>query len=247
MGLEQRGYGASTRCGGVSVGGAVLDGRLAELLPSTPRTELQDRVLGHDWARTPLGPEAAWSDTLRIAVSTCLNSRFPSLLMWGDELAMVYNDGYAPMPGARHPTAPGSSATVVWADIWADLAPMVAEVMAGRATYSEDLPLVMTRHGFVEETYFSFSFSPVVEPGGRVGGLLDTVVETTHRVLTARRLGILQELGSLPRSVHGNARRHRHRGAADGHQPPSAAARPVQSRRQHDRGRRRSTTLSYCR
>jgi serine phosphatase RsbU (regulator of sigma subunit) len=161
-------------------------------------------VLAHDWASTPLGPEADWSDTLRIAVSTCLNSRFPSLLMWGDELVMVYNDSYAPMLGARHPSALGASAPVVWADIWADLAPMVAEVMAGRATYSEDLPLVMTRHGFVEETYFSFSFSPVVESGGRVGGLLDTVVETTHRVLAARRLGILQELGSLPRSVHGN-------------------------------------------
>jgi serine phosphatase RsbU (regulator of sigma subunit) len=165
---------------------------------------VQQQVLAFDWASTPLGPEAAWSDTLRIAVSTCLNSRFPSLLMWGDELVMVYNDGYAPILGARHPSALGMSARVVWADIWPELAPMVAEVMAGRSTYSEDLPLVMTRHGFAEETYFSFSFSPVVECGGRVGGLLDTVVETTHRVLAVRRLGILQELGSLPRSVHGN-------------------------------------------
>jgi hypothetical protein len=165
---------------------------------------MQQKVLDFDWGTTPLGPEPGWSDTLRIAVSTCLNSRFPSLLMWGAELVMVYNDGYAPMLGGRHPAALGASAPAVWADIWTDLAPMVAEVMAGRATYSEDLPLVMTRHGFVEETYFSFSFSPVVEPGGRVGGLLDTVVETTHRVLATRRLGILQELGSLPRSVHGN-------------------------------------------
>lgn len=161
-------------------------------------------VLEHDWAATPLGAQAEWSPTLRTVVSTCLNSRFPSLLMWGPELVMVYNDGYAPMLGARHPEALGRPATAVWADIWADLQPMVNEVMAGRATYSEDLPLVMTRHGFEEETYFSFSFSPVVEPGGRVAGLLDTVVETTHRVLAARRLGILQRLGSLPRSVHGN-------------------------------------------
>jgi serine phosphatase RsbU (regulator of sigma subunit) len=162
-------------------------------------------VLGHDWAATPLGPESEWSSTLRSAVSTCLNSRFPTLLMWGEHLVMIYNDGYAPMLGARHPDALGRPAATVWADIWADLQPMVDEVMAGRATYSEDLPLVMTRHGFVEETYFSFSFSPVVEPGGRIAGLLDTVVETTHRVLAARRMGILQRLGSLPRSVHGNA------------------------------------------
>lgn len=162
-------------------------------------------VLAHDWAATPLGDESEWSPTLRSAVSICLNSRFPSLLMWGADLVMVYNDAYAPMLGARHPDALGRPAPAVWADIWADLQPMVDEVMAGRATYSEDLPLVMTRHGFVEETYFSFSFSPVVEPGGRVAGLLDTVAETTHRVLAARRMGILQRLGSLPRSVHGSA------------------------------------------
>ncbi|MCA0146954.1 SpoIIE family protein phosphatase [Blastococcus sp. LR1] len=161
-------------------------------------------ILEHDWGATALGPQADWSPTLRTAVSSALNSRFPFLLMWGPELVMVYNDAYAPMLGARHPAALGHSAREVWSDIWAALDPMVEEVMAGRATYSEDLPLVMTRNGWEEETYFSFSFSPVVEPGGRVVGLLDTVVETTHRVLAARRLGLLQRLGSLPRAAHGD-------------------------------------------
>ncbi|MGY2083619.1 SpoIIE family protein phosphatase [Blastococcus sp. SYSU DS0539] len=161
-------------------------------------------VLEHDWGTTALGPQADWSPTLRTAVSSTLNSRFPFLLMWGPELVMIYNDDYAPMLGARHPAALGRSAREVWSDIWAALDPMVAEVMAGRPTYSEDLLLVMTRHGFEEETYFSFSFSPVVEPGGQVVGLLDTVVETTHRVLAARRLGVLQRLGSLPRASHGD-------------------------------------------
>ncbi|MCW2743150.1 MAG: Serine phosphatase RsbU, regulator of sigma subunit [Blastococcus sp.] len=186
--------------------GDVLNKQLAELIPGAPWTELQRMVLEHDWADTPLGAQADWSSTLRTAVSTALNSRFPTLLMWGPELVMIYNDGYAPMLGARHPFALGRPATAVWADIWADLAPMVDEVMAGRATYSEDLPLVMTRHGFEEETYFSFSFSPIVEPGGPVAGLLDTVVETTHRVLAARRLSVLQRLGSLPRAAHGDTR-----------------------------------------
>ncbi|MGY1887404.1 PP2C family protein-serine/threonine phosphatase [Blastococcus sp. SYSU DS0753] len=183
---------------------AALNRHLAELIPGGPRTELQRLVLEHDWGTTALGPQADWSPTLRTTVSTALNSRFPFLLMWGPELVMVYNDDYAPMLGARHPAALGGSARDVWADIWPALDPMVAEVMAGRATYSEDLLLVMTRHGFEEETYFSFSFSPVVEPGGAVVGLLDTVVETTHRVLAARRLGILQRLGSLPRASHGD-------------------------------------------
>jgi serine phosphatase RsbU (regulator of sigma subunit) len=162
-------------------------------------------VLEYDWTSSALGAEEEWTPTLRSAVSTCLNSRFPTLLMWGPELVMVYNDGYAPMLGARHPSALGRPAPEVWRDIWDDIGPMVAEVMSGRATYSEDLPLVMTRDGFVEETYFTFSFSPVVEPGGRVAGLLDTVVETTQWVLGTRRLNVLQQLGSRPRSMQGNA------------------------------------------
>ena len=124
--------------------------------------------------------------------------------MWGPELVMIYNDAYAPLLGERHPAALGARAGQVWSDIWDEIGGMTAEVFAGRATYSEDLPLVMSRHGFEEETYFTFSFSPVLEPGGKVAGLLDTVVETTKRVLATRRLGVLQQLGSLPRSVHGS-------------------------------------------
>jgi serine phosphatase RsbU (regulator of sigma subunit) len=165
---------------------------------------MQQLVLEHDWASTALGPAAAWSPTLRTAVSTALNSRFAMLLMWGPELVMVYNDSYAPMLGLRHPSALGRRVADVWVDVWADIKPMIDDVFAGGATAFDDLPLTMTRHGFDEECYFTFSYSPVVEPGGRVAGLLNTVVETTQRVLAARRLSVLQQLGSLPRSVHGN-------------------------------------------
>jgi serine phosphatase RsbU (regulator of sigma subunit) len=161
-------------------------------------------VLEHDWAATDLGPEEHWSQTLRSAVAICLNSQFPMLLMWGPELVMIYNDGYAPILGRRHPEALGGRVPEVWPDVWADIEPMIDDVRAGGGTFVEDMPLVMTRYGFDEETYFTFAYSPVVEPGGEVVGILDTVVDTTTRVLAARRLGILQELGSLPRSVHGN-------------------------------------------
>jgi serine phosphatase RsbU (regulator of sigma subunit) len=169
-----------------------------------PRTELQRLVLGTDWSQTPLGPVTQWSPTLLTAVSTVLNSRFPMLLMWGPELVMIYNDGYAPTLGARHPAALGRRVPDVWSDVWPDIAGLVDDVLAGGVTFAEDLPLVMTRHGFTEETAFTFSYSPVMEPGGRVAGVLNTVVETTPRVLAARRMGVLQRLGSLPRSVHGS-------------------------------------------
>jgi serine phosphatase RsbU (regulator of sigma subunit) len=185
-------------------GGAALNRLLAELIPGMPRTELQRMVLDRDWSQTPLGAPDSWSPTLRTAVSTAINSRFGMLLMWGPDLVMVYNDGYAPMLGLRHPTALGGRAAEVWTDVWPDIEGMVAEVFDGGVTYFEDLPLVMTRHGYDEECYFTFSYSPVVEPGGQVAGLLNTVVETTPRVLAARRMGVLQGLGSLPRSVHGS-------------------------------------------
>jgi Stage II sporulation protein E (SpoIIE)/PAS fold len=176
---------------------------LAELVPGTPRTDLQRSVLDHDWATTPLGAEELWSPTLRTAASTVLNTRFAMLLMWGPDLVMVYNDAYAPMLGLRHPKALGQCVPDVWVDVWADIEPMITEVFAGGVTAFEDLPLVMTRNGFPEECYFTFSYSPIVEPGGTVAGLLNTVVETTPRVLAARRMTVLQQLGSLPRSVHG--------------------------------------------
>ena len=173
-------------------------------MPGEARTELQRLVLGANWSQTPLGPVDSWSATLLTAVSTCLNSRFPMVLMWGPALTMVYNDGYAPMLGGRHPGALGRPVAEVWTDVWPDIEPMIAEVLAGRATFVEDMPLTMTRHGFPEETYSTFSCSPVLEPGGRVAGLLDTVIDTTPRVLAARRMAVLQRLGGLPRSVHGS-------------------------------------------
>jgi hypothetical protein len=186
------------------VRGVELDGRMAELVPGVPRTELQRLVLEHDWAATPLGPEERWSPTLRTAVSTALNSRFAMLLMWGPDLVMIYNDAYALTLGERHPSALGGRVPEVWADVWPDIRGLVDEVFAGATTHAEDMPLVTTRHGFTEEAYFTFSYSPIVQPGGAVVGLLNTVVETTQRVLAARRMSVLQQLGSLPRSVHGS-------------------------------------------
>jgi hypothetical protein len=164
---------------------------------------MQRAVLEHDWATTALGAEDTWSPTLRTAASTALNSQFGMLLMWGPELVMIYNDAYAPALGNRHPGALGRRVEDVWVDVWADIVAMIDEVFAGGTTYFEDLPLTMTRHGFEEECYFTFSYSPIAEPGGKVVALLNTVVETTQRMLAARRLVVLQRLGSLPRSVHG--------------------------------------------
>ena len=175
-----------------------------DLLPEAG-TEMHRRVVETDWTATPLGPVEQWSPTVRTAVGICLASRVPMLLMLGPELVMLYNDGYREALGPRHPGALGRTVPEVWSEIWPVLAPRVEQAMAGEATFDEDLPLVMTRRGFVEETWFTFSFSPIREPDGRVVGIFDTLLETTQRVLTARRLDLLQQLGSLPRSLDGSA------------------------------------------
>src|SRR3712207_4512422 len=122
-------------------------------------------VLQHDWTTTPLGPVEHWSPTLLTSVSTVLNSSFAKLLMWSRDLVMVYNDGYAGILGDRHDSALGRKVPEVWSDVWPDIADMVDTVFAGGRTYVEDMLLVTTRNGFVEEAYFTFSYSPVVEPG----------------------------------------------------------------------------------
>ena len=150
-----------------------------------------------DWAATPLGPLGAWPQSLRSAVSICLGSRFPIVLYWGPRYVVLYNDAYAEILGKKHPWALGRLCQEVWSEIWDVIAPMLGGVMAtGEATWSEDQLLFLERHGYPEECYFSFSFSPVRDAGGEVAGIFTAVIENTRRVLGERRLRTLRELGA---------------------------------------------------
>ncbi|MEA5523372.1 hypothetical protein, partial [Limnoraphis robusta] len=90
-----------------------------------PDTEMGRLVLAHDWASSPLGDPASWSTALRAAVSTCLTSRFPVLVVWGPDLVKIYNDAYRPILGAeKHPGALGAPVAEVWAEIWDQIGPL---------------------------------------------------------------------------------------------------------------------------
>ncbi|MGQ0764864.1 MAG: ATP-binding protein [Gemmatimonadota bacterium] len=150
-----------------------------------------------DWSRTPLGPTANWPQSLRTTVSTCLNSRFPILIWWGPHLVKIYNDAYRPMLGTKHPAAMGTPGRAVWPEIWQIIGPMLEGVIEqGRATWSEDQYLPLERHGFAEECYFTFSYSPISDESGDVGGIFCAVTETTARVIGERRLTLLQDLSA---------------------------------------------------
>ncbi|MBV9750651.1 MAG: PAS domain S-box protein [Acetobacteraceae bacterium] len=150
-----------------------------------------------DWSRTALGPVASWPQSLRTSVSTCLNCAFPILLWWGPELVMLYNDEYAPILGVKHPAAMGQRGAECWPEIWDVIGPMLRQVLdEGQPTRSRDLLLMLNRDGYDEECYFSFSYSPIRDETGQVGGVFTPVIETTPKVVGERRLRTLRDLAA---------------------------------------------------
>jgi len=156
-----------------------------------------------DWAATPLGPVEGWPRSLITAVTLILESRYPMLVVWGSDLIQFYNDAFRPILGAtKHPAALGQRASDCWAEIWDVIAPLFARVReAGEAIWMDDLPLLLDRYGYLEETHFAFSYSPIRDDSGRIGGILVTCTETTERVLGERRLHTLRDLAARTAAV----------------------------------------------
>jgi signal transduction histidine kinase len=150
-----------------------------------------------DWSKTPVGAVETWPQSLRTALSILLETGFPMYIAWGPEFTQFYNDGYRPILGStKHPAAMGISTRETFKEIWDIIGPMFEGVMRGTSVSVNDFLLPLDRHGFTEECYFIFSYSPIREERGNVGGVLVTVTETTDRVLSGRRLQTLQELSA---------------------------------------------------
>jgi hypothetical protein len=151
-----------------------------------------------DWSKTPLGPVQTWPQSLKTSVSICLNSRFPVLIWWGPELVKIYNDAYVELIGTKHPKALGCPGREVWPEIWDTIGPLLANVMErGEATWADDLLLMLERNGYAEECYFTFSYSPIRDESGGIGGVFTPVVETTEKVIGERRLRTLRDLATV--------------------------------------------------
>ena len=150
-----------------------------------------------DWSATPLGPTEQWPQSLRTVVQILLTSRYAMWMGWGPGLTFLYNDAYRPTLGIKHPWALGSRADQVWAEIWLDIGPRINSVLrTGEATYDEGLLLFLKRSGFPEETYHTFSYSPLHDDCGKVSGMLCVVTEETERVISERRMATLRDLAA---------------------------------------------------
>lgn len=145
--------------------------------------ELGALTRAYDWSRTPLGPIEAWPRTLRITAENMLASRHPMFLWWGDDLIQLYNDGYRASLADHHPQALGARGREFWAEIWPVIGPQIEDVLNhGVSTWHEDHLVPIDRNGHKEDVYWTYSYSPVRDDDGTVGGVLVTVQETTERV-----------------------------------------------------------------
>ena len=159
--------------------------------------ELGERIRAFDWSTTPLGPPDDWPESLKVAVGIMLASRQPIWIGWGDDLTYLYNDPYKAIIGGKHPRMLGEPTRVVWAEIWDVIAPMLQTAMTGdEGTYVESQQLIMERYGYREETYYTFSYSPIRDVDGTPRGIICANTDDTQRVITARQLALLGELAA---------------------------------------------------
>jgi len=151
-----------------------------------------------DWTKTPLGAINAWPQSLKTIVRVLLTSRFAMWMSWGAELTFLYNDAYARMTlGKKHPWALGRRSQEVWEEIWGEIGPRIQKVLqSGESTWDEALLLFLERSGYREETYHTFSYSPLFGDDGTTQGHLCVVTEETDRVIGERRLNTLRSFSA---------------------------------------------------
>ncbi|MDQ6695654.1 MAG: PAS domain-containing protein, partial [Chloroflexota bacterium] len=151
-----------------------------------------------DWSKTPVGPVGAWSQSLKTTIRMLLSAKFGMFLWWGPDLVQFYNDSYRPSfgtEGEKHPKAMGQAGKECWAEIWDIIYPQIEQVMTtGVATRNEDQLVPIYRNGILEEVYWTYTYGPIYEESGNVGGVLVVETETTKQVIDARRIKLLRDL-----------------------------------------------------
>src|ERR1700733_11074817 len=158
--------------------------------------EMGERIREFDWSATTLGPLHTWPQSLRTCMRIMLTSRQPIWIGWGKELIKLYNDPYKAIVGGKHPWALGKPASVVWKDIWRDIDPLLRQVMEkDEGTYAESQLLIMERNGYPEETYYTFSYTPIPGDNGDTAGMICANTDDTDRIISERQLNLLTQLG----------------------------------------------------
>lgn len=159
--------------------------------------EMAQMMRRHDWADSTLGCPDEWPEALKVAIRLLLTSKFEMWLGWGPDIAFFYNDAYRPTLGNKHPNALAVPTKILWSEIWNDIKGRLETVYSsGEATWDRALLLLLERDGYPEETYHTFSYSPLMGDNGKVEGVFCAVTEETERVISERRLATMRTLAS---------------------------------------------------
>src|SRR5262245_57730671 len=164
--------------------------------------DLGRRMREIDWSATAFGSVESWPQSLRTCVRIILTSRQPMFVWWGEQLINLYNDAYVSILGGKHPVALGQPASIVWRELWDDIAPRAMKAMRENAgTFDEALLLIMERNGYREETYYTFSYSPVPGDSGEPGGILCANSSDTARIMGDRQQALLRDVAAKTASA----------------------------------------------
>jgi PAS domain-containing protein len=165
--------------------------------------EMGERIRAVDWSTTALGPFERWPQSLKISVRIMLDSGYPMAICWGRDYTLLYNDAQRAMFGTKHPAALGRSARDVFAEAWESVGQLFEGVLIRGQAYTTptDQLFPLNRHGYLEESYFSFSYSPIPDDEGHVGGVFATGIDATERVIADRRRQVLRDLVSRTTEV----------------------------------------------
>jgi PAS domain S-box-containing protein len=168
--------------------------------------EMGKLIRSKDWSKTALGPVASWPQSLKTSISIVINSAFPMFIWWGEaELTNFYNDAYMVILGKKHPTALGTSGRETWKEIWGDVGPLADGVFTtGKPIFMKNLSLTINRKGYDELTHFTFSYSPIRDESGGIGGMYCACVETTEEVIAKQKLGESEERLHLSLNASGS-------------------------------------------
>jgi PAS domain S-box-containing protein len=154
---------------------------------SFPSPTMSELVQTYEWVGTPIGLPTTWPRALKTVIDIAISSRQPMFVAWGKELTFLYNDAYAGILGNKHPEALGRPFQQIWPEIWDDIKPLIDRALSGESTWSENLPLTLERKGYREDTWWTFSYSPVRDDDGNIGGMFCSCMETTAQVLAERQ------------------------------------------------------------
>ena len=158
--------------------------------------EMGRLIRSMDWSGTSLGPVESWPQSLRTTVNICLASDLPICVVWGPGLVQLYNDGYRVICGGKHPRSMGQNFSDCWKEAWPVIGEAHDSARAGDTAFLETQHIFLERHGYLEECFFTFSFSPIRDEAGLVGGLFHPVIEMTTQMLGERRTRALRDLAA---------------------------------------------------